>query len=504
MQWSELTTYLWLLLPVGIYGVVAVAVEVLQKRLPIIKTIKPAIHLIALGLGLRLAVLYFLPETWAKTIEPYSVALLVFAGLVLFIQLVEALTVGYLMGTLQKRNIPLVLRKAILLVAYFVVALIILHTYLDLDVTSLLATSAVVSFVVGMASQDLLGSILAGIALAIEKPIAKDNWVVIDGREGRVVDVTWRRTRIETRDGDFVLVPNALVMKDTIVNHTLPDRRHRLQIKVGVHYQHPPNYVKASMLRAAQASTDVLESPAPSVFLEDFDDSSITYRLNAWIDGMARIESIGDEVRTLIWYQFQRDGITIPFPIVTLHRKPAEPDAEQAAMARAERILPGLRASEIFAPLSPEALNQAAMGFKTAAYGAGEVLFHEGDAGSEFFLILSGRASVIAQVAGGAETRLASLGPGDCFGEMSLLLDQKRGATVRLEEDSELVVVQREVFTGLVADHPEFLEYLTKLVEERTKGNKEVMAMFAEQKAETPQGRMRAVLGRIKSVLGIS
>lgn len=503
MPWSDIATYLWLFVPVGIYCAVAILVQILKGRLAFIRAVSTAIHLIALGLCLRLAVVYYLPPSVGGPLGPYSVALLIFAGLVLFLQAVEALAVGYFMGRLQNRQLPLVLRKAVLMVAYFVVALIIMHGYLDLNVTSLVATSAVVSFVVGLAGQDLLGSILGGIALAVERPITKDNWVVIDGQEGRVVDVTWRRTRIETRDGDFVLVPNNLVMKDTVTNYTMPDRRHRLRIKVGVHYRHPPNMVKASMLAAAKMCSDVLDSPSPSVYIRDFGESSIVYRLNAWIDGQARREQISDEVRTHIWYQFQRDGIIIPFPIVTLHREAGQADEDRAAAERAERIAPVLRASPIFAGMPTEAVNQAAMSFGTATYGEGEVIFHEGDKGSSFYIILTGQASVIAHVGGGAQTRLATLGPGDCFGEMSLLLDQNRGATIRLEQDSELIEVQREQFKALVEDHPEALEYLTTLVEERSRDNKELMAMFADQTVESRPGRMRAVLGRIKSVLGI-
>ncbi len=503
MPWSEIATYLWLLVPVAIYCAVAVVVQVLKARLPVIGAISPAIHLLALGLCLRLAVVYYLPPQVGGPLDPYSVALLIFAGMVLLFQTVEALVLGYFMGRLRNRKLPIVLRKAVLMVAYFVGALIIMHGYLHLNITSLVATSAVVSFVVGMAGQDLLGSILGGIALAVERPITKDNWVVIDGQEGRVVDVTWRRTRIETRDGDFVLVPNNLVMKGTITNFTMPDRRHRLRIKVGVHYRHPPNQVKASILAAARMCPEVLDSPSPSVFVRDFGDSAIIYRLNVWIDGLSRLEHISDEVRTHIWYQFQRDGIIIPFPIVTLHRQPPPADPKQAAAERAERILPHLRAAEVFAGMPPEALHQAAMTFHTATYGEGEVLFHQGDKGSSFYIILSGRASVIVQLADGTQTRLATLGPGDCFGEMSLLLDQNRTATVRLEEDSEVIEVRRDQFKDLVEAYPEVLDYLTRLVQERSRDNRELMALFTDQSEESRPGRMRAVLERIKSVLGL-
>ena len=93
------------------------------------------------------------------------------------------------------------------------------------------------------------------------------------------------------------------------------------------------------------------------------------------------------------------------------------------------------------------------------------------------------------------------VGPGAVLGEMSLLLDQPRSATVRLLEDSQVIRLGPRVFKQLASDHPEFLEHLSELVEARSFENQELLAMFKEQKAETKEGRLQAVLSRIRSAL---
>jgi small-conductance mechanosensitive channel/CRP-like cAMP-binding protein len=500
MSLSDPQTYIWLLAPLGAYLVLALILELAIRRIPALAKLRLPLHLIMLGLGLELS-LWRMPAGLAGTLSPYGKALLAFGAVVLVIQAVEGLSVGYFMVRLRGMHVPPILRRFLLLMAYFLVATIILRTYLNLDVTSLVATSAVVSFVVGLASQDLLGSILAGIVIGVERPIALGNWITIEGREGRVTDITWRRTMIQTRDNDIIILPNSQVMKQAITNHTMPEPLHRVTMSVGVHYRHPPNLVKQTMAAAARLCPHVLESPAPTVFLEEFGDSAITYRLNLWIDDFTLLEKVREQVNTLIWYQFKRAGIEIPFPIRTLHRPVKEMPAETANQEMAARLLPLLNESELFAGVPGEVLEKLALRMRLETYGGGEVLFAENQTGRSMYMLVSGQAQVVKQVQGRGEQELAVVGPGAIVGEMSMLLDQPRSATVRLVEDSQVISMGPMVFKQLASDHPAFLEHLSQLVEARSHDNEELLAMFKEKKAETQEGRMQAVLSRIRTAL---
>jgi small-conductance mechanosensitive channel/CRP-like cAMP-binding protein len=500
MSLSDPQTYIWLLPPLAAYMVLAAILEFAIRRFPALGKLRLPLHMIILGLGLELA-LFRTPPDLTALLAPYAKALLAFGAIVLVIQALEGLGIGYFTVHLRGRHVPPILRRFILLVAYFLVATIILRTYLSLDVTSLVATSAVVSFVVGLASQDLLGSILAGIVIGVERPVVLGDWITIEGQEGKVVDITWRHTIIKTRDNDTVVLPNSKFMKQAITNHTTPDPLHRVTLEVGVHYRHPPNLVKQTMISAARLCPHILESPPPSVFLMEFGDSSITYRLNMWIDDLAMLEKVREQVNTLIWYQFKRGGIEIPFPIRTLHRPTKEIPAEMATQEMAARLLPLLNESELFASVPGESLEKLARRMRLETYGGGEVLFHESQPGRSMYMLVSGQAQVVKQVQGRGEQELAVVGPGAILGEMSLLLDQPRSATVRLLEDSQVIRMTPRAFKRLASDHAEFLEHLTHLVEDRSHENEELLAMFKEQKAETKEGRLQAVLSRIRTAL---
>lgn len=502
MDLTNTASYFWILVPLVIYCLAVAGLLMAQKRIPLVHALRVPLHLLVLGLCLFTA-RFYLPVPWAEKLEEYGDAVLIFAVAVLAVRAVEAAVVGLLLTKLRGRVVPGILRQFMLLMIYFTMAMVIMRAYLNFDVTSLVATSAVLSFVLGLASQDLLGSILASIVIGMEGPMAKEQWVLIDGNEGRVVDITWRRTRLETRDGDFILVPNAIVMKDTITNYTMPDPRHRTRIKVGAHYRHPPNQVKAAMLRAAAQCPEVISNPAPSVFLEEFGDSAITYRLNAWITSYGSLERIKDEIRTHIWYEFERDGIEIPFPIRTLYKPRPDADPQAEREVRVKRLVPILAATDLFAGLPEDALAYLAGRARVLTHGAGEVLFRENDPGGSFYLLLSGRANVIKTLDSGAQQRLGAIEPGQCFGEMSLLLGEPRSAMVQVEQDSELVEVDAPIFKEFVEAHPAVLEHLSALMESRRTDNEALKALFAQQPGATQESRVSLMLRHIRKALGM-
>ena len=86
----------------------------------------------------------------------------------------------------------------------------------------LLTTSAVGAVVVGFALQDTLGNLFAGLAIQIEKPFRVGHWIQVGDREGQVQEITWRATKLRTKDGQFLIVPNSVISKEPILNYSEP------------------------------------------------------------------------------------------------------------------------------------------------------------------------------------------------------------------------------------------------------------------------------------------
>jgi len=325
-----------------------------------------------------------------------------------------------------------------------------------------LTTSAVGAVVIGFALQDTLGNTFSGLAIQIEKPFRVDQWVRIGSFEGRVVEITWRATRLRTKNGDAVIVPNNIVSKEAITNFSEPAGPTRLFVEVGASYHAPPNDVKAAILAALRDAPLALANPAPEIVVADFGASAITYRIKFWVADWGNDDPARDQVRTSVYYAFRRGGIEIPYPIQVTRRAPKAAalvsDADRAAW---------IETVDLFTPLS--AVDRALLAgvSRDRLYGAGQTVVRQGDTGDSMFVV--GRGSVRVTILPGA-TEVATISAGGYLGEMSLLTGQPRTATVSAITDCLLLEISAADFRRIALAQPAVVEQVTAVVAERQAG----------------------------------
>jgi CRP-like cAMP-binding protein len=331
----------------------------------------------------------------------------------------------------------------------------------------------------------------------VDRPFKPGDWIEVDGREGKVLGANWRSTRILTRDNDLIHIPNSAVAKGTLLNYSVPTTRHLCRRRVGVEYAAQPNKVR-SVLVAMMASTEgVLKDPGPEVFVVDYGDHAVIYELRFWIDDVARRPAIESEVLRGVWYHLKRQGLHIPFPVreVFLHRERPE--------RRAEEVLELLQGVDLLRPLKPAEFELLAHDLTRLVFARGEAVFRQGESGSSFFIIRSGRVAVLSRPEGGAEVRVAELKAGDPFGEMSLLTGEPRNSTCVAEEDCELFCIDRETFAELLRSNPPVAERMSEILAARAQDRQ---AKLATPRAESAPGpgtteiRSRSLLNRIRQV----
>jgi small-conductance mechanosensitive channel/CRP-like cAMP-binding protein len=361
---------------------------------------------------------------------------------------------------------PIILQDAI------VIGLILLaSTFLS---SQLVTTSAVSAVVLGFALQDTLGNAFAGLAIQSEKPFHVGQWVKVGDYEGRVAEVTWRATKLRTKAGNFAILPNNIVAKEAIINFSEPALPLRLEVEVGASYLVPPNKVKAAMMEAIRHSSRVLTAPAPDILLVSFDASAITYRARFWIDDYGQDDPAKDEVRTAIYYAFQRHNIEIPWPHQIQYEKAwIEPDVNQR-VEEEERLLAGV---DLFATLPPEILNQIALSAPMAVYGSGETIVRQGEEGQSMFVVLSGTVNVVLEP---SREEVARIDRGGYFGEMSLLTGEPRSATVIAIGDVVVVEIGADLFRRLATAHPEAIEKIGMAAMVRRAGLDQMKSATAE------------------------
>lgn len=470
----------------------------------LIKKITPPLYLLLICFAFLLFQIFY-PLTISPRLNQYFETVFLFLGIYLIIVSAETIIADYVYPFRRKTPPPSLLRDIVRWILAVIVLFSLLKGVLNVDLSPIIFTSAAVTIVVGLALQDLLGNLFAGITLNMGKPFKIGDWVMAGSQVGEVVNMTWRATRIKTLDGDYVIIPNSMISKEEIINYYAPSRIHARHIKVGVTYDAAPNKVKDVMTDAALKSKDVLANPAPEVWLVDFGDFSITYELKFWIENYRMYNQIEDEVHTRIWYAFRRNGIHIPFPIRNIYMRSLKKEEEEISREKdvAERLA-AMRPVEILRPLSDEELLTLAKKIGTHFYGRGEVLVRQGNAGDSFFIIASGRVAVSVRDNKGQSMTIAQLEEGDFFGEGSLLTGEPRTATITTTEDTKVIIIDKSSFADILTQNPQIAEKLSEILEKRLRelAEKKVAAEKAAEKEITVEP-FSVILGKIRNFFGL-
>ncbi len=365
----------------------------------------------------------------------------------------------------RQTPIPHFLREVVGGIIFLIVLLFVLSYgyHAETQLKGLLAGSGVVAIILGFAGQNLFAGIIGGISIQINRPYKVGDWLQVHERFAEVMEINWRSTRLRTNDNIYLDIPNNEMVSHEIVNLHYPTEVHAMRIRVGVEYKNPPTLVKDALFRAASTADGVLAQPKTKVFLVDFAESAVIYEIKYYMGNHSRINEINDAVRTNVWYELKRQGITIPFPIRTLQveRKAARPIQEDQTEA-----LSILREEPLFGCLSDEQLNHLVKQARLNYFGRGEPVIEEGAAGDSMFVLLRGAANVSISK-NGSTIQVATLGAGDCFGEMSLLTGEPRSATVRADGDCYVMEIGKPVMAEVLRGAPGCLEQLSELLAQR-------------------------------------
>jgi small-conductance mechanosensitive channel/CRP-like cAMP-binding protein len=328
---------------------------------------------------------------------------------------------------------------------------------------TILTASAVSAVVVGFALQDTLGNAFAGLGIQIEKPFSVGHWIKVGEFEGRVSQVTWRATKLATRNGTHVIVPNNIISKESILNYSEPVLPVRISVEVGATYLKAPNVVKAAILEAIGQSPLALKLPPPDVLLDEFAGSAITYRARFWVAEFEVDELARDQVRSAIFYCFQRHGIDIPWPIQIEYSAEEVPSS---VSLRADDIARLLGKVEIFSSLGDAHRQELAATGQEQLYGSGEAIVRQGESGASMFVIESGDVRVTLD----GDHEVARIGAGGFFGEMSLLTGDPRTANVFAVTDVRLVEIAADSFRAIALVQPAVVDAVGHAVIARRAG----------------------------------
>jgi len=190
---------------------------------------------------------------------------------------------------------------------------------IGVSLTALAALGALVSVGIGFGLQNIAQNFISGVILLVERPVQKGDFVRLGDTVGSVAAIEMRATRVITRDGISVLVPNSKLISDEVLNLSAPTAVNRLRVAVGVAYGSDTSLVRKVLLEVAQRDGRVRKDPKPVVFFEDFGSSSLDFELAVWLDNPEARPQVASDLRFAVDRAFRAHDITIPFPQRDLH-----------------------------------------------------------------------------------------------------------------------------------------------------------------------------------------
>ncbi|MEB3323015.1 MAG: mechanosensitive ion channel family protein [Synechococcaceae cyanobacterium] len=362
-----------------------------------------------------------------------------------------------------------ILRDLGLLLIAAAITVVVLQQQARINVVGLVTTSAVLTAVIGLAAQETLKDLFAGIMLQVDAPFREGDFLDL-GEDicGWVVSLTLMSTRLQHVHGALITLPNSRLWGGHIrrFGRRGPIAR---EIHLNLELTLPPEQARALLLEVAAQHPLVLPDPAPEAFVYAYGDQAITYELEVWQEDPTDngFDLLRGQLLAQIWYGLERLGRSLPRPIRELHPRPRLPRPEGPAALGMEERLGLLQQNAIFGHLTSAQLERIAPHTRCVRFAPGEAVVVEGDEGHAMFQVVRGRVQVLKRMDDGRHHPLAELGEGAVFGEMSVFNEEPRTATVRALVECTLLEVERDDLRPLLAGNPALVERLAHLIGER-------------------------------------
>ena len=346
------------------------------------------------------------------------------------------------------------------------------------DPASIVTTSAVVTGILALSLQTTLGNIIGGVALQLDRSIRVGDWIQLEnGRQGRVREIHWRHTVIETRDWDTIIVPNSSLLAANIIILGKRDGeplQHRMWVYFNVDFRFRPSQVIRTAEEAIQADPPirgVAQHPPPNAvcldFARDQRESYSLYAVRYWLTIIADDDPTSSKVRQRLFAALKRAGIPLAIPAAQLFvdQDTAERRVQKEKSDMDRRLL-ALGNIDFLKLLEPDELQFVAAGLQPAQFSLGENITVQGREAHWLYILTEGSADVRISD-GDQDQKVASLEAPTIVGEMGLMTGESRSATVVATSPVYTFRLFRDNFQQILSDRPELLEAISRVLATR-------------------------------------
>jgi small-conductance mechanosensitive channel len=284
------------------------------------------------ALQLALDQLTFLPADWRANRADLMFVLYVFVAYLFLHKLISNMLAWYTReiakhteSSLDDHALPFLRR--VLLFVLAVIAVIVVLSHFDVDVSALVTTLGIASLAIALAAQATLSDTISGFGIIADRTFSIGDRIEILELNtwGDVQDIGLRSTRILTRDNRMVIIPNSVISSSLVVNHSDPSTVYRVQTHVGIADGTDLDTARSVMVEAVRSQPWVMQDkPIEALFIE-YGEFALIFRVRCWIKNYVETRRIMDKLNSCLYTALHEAGIEMPSPIRTVyHRVEAE------------------------------------------------------------------------------------------------------------------------------------------------------------------------------------
>ena len=405
---------------------------------------------------------------------------------------------------------PRILEDVVLVVAYGVWGLVQLR-HSGVDVMGVVATSAVITGVIAFAMQDTLGNVLGGLALQFDSSLKIGQWIRVDDVTGRVRQIRWRSTTVETLDWETVIIPNSFLVKSKfrILGR---DEGAGPVWRRSVEFDADSDFPAESVIKAAEDAiqsaeiSDLIALPQPCCLITGVGMGLGHYSLQYWISNLTALETVRSAVLRHLTVAMDRAAIRLYAPtLANVVVAGTERFHRSAADVVNEGRLHALRGMELFKSLSDAELESLVPHLTRAPFACGDVVLKQGATPRWLYLLTRGKVDLYVEDPDQPRQLIATLSAPSLLGEPGMVNEAPRTVSAIAKTYVECYRLDKEGFAAVLQAKPE----LTRVLAERIAALAALQASAARKSAadlkpHAPQDAGISLFGKVSRFFGLS
>ena len=390
-------------------------------------------------------------------------------------------------------KIPNIIYIVVQVFIFCVPTLLVLSQVFGFELTGILATSGLITAIVGFALQPNLSNIFSGIFVNIEQPFKPHDWITIGDQTGKVIDVSWRSTRLRSFQNTEITIPNETVAKSIVTNWDRPDKEDMSEgfhifTTLSFHPHHDPAHISELLFDALKKVRPVDGRPELDLQWVKFtgvDEFGLKFHIAFDCTNRMMKNSQENVVMLEIYKVMRHAGVNMTPGLLQNFLKPDVGLGALEQYTRSHKDFQStlsdkgniynesiknqvlLKQVPLFSNLDQEQIQIIADTSERLQFAKDQTIIKQGELDNRLFIIADGVVSIELIQPDGSKTELGRLGVGEFFGEMALMTGEPRTADVIALRSTLLLVVQKQTIKNIFSENNNFYNEMAKVLAER-------------------------------------